>query len=188
MNTFESPEERGQRLQEKLKGNHQRNRRRAYLEWLPADLRAYLAERGFLSMAEFAAVSPQFVILPDGFGVPPLKPTTYRYREFGWRHKVLQAAEALDGRHDAQSAYFWPMDDNPIYRVDFGWVRLNMRRLLNHRAGVIAADYTAGIVVDDYCGYLPGDYNPAEVVYELGVWGFDGLRLTEQTHNSPRLL
>ncbi len=49
---------------------------------------------------------------------------------------------------------------------------MNLNGLLNYRLGVIAADGSAGLVVDEYCGYVPGDYNPDEVVYELAAWGF----------------
>ena len=53
---------------------------------------------------------------------------------------------------------------------------MNLNGLLDYRLGVITADGSAGLVVDEYCGHVPGDYNPDEVVYELAVWGFGSNR------------
>ena len=111
--------------------------------------------------------------MADGFGEPPTKPQSYCFREFAWRHKVVQEVLKLDGRHDAQPAFFWLPDAGPIYQVEFGWARNNFALLLNYRLGVITLDKCAGLVIDDYCGYVDGDPNPDEEVFELAVWGFD---------------
>lgn len=129
-------------LRQKLEGNLQRNTRRTFLASLPDSLHLYLADRQFLPMSEFA-----------------------------WRHKVLEETQGIDARHDAEPAFFWPLDNNPIYQVKFGWVRMNLNGLLDYRPGVITADGSTGLVVDEYCGHVPGDYNPDEVVYELAVGG-----------------
>ena len=167
-------EERRRLLRQKLAGNSQRNARRDYLASLPDDLSRYLSGRDFAPIREFEVVSSQFFIMPEGVGHPPVKPVGYRFREFAWRHKVLEKAQKLDAKHDSQSAFFWPFEGNPIYQVEFGWVRMNLNDLLNDRLGAITADGSAGLVVDEYCGHVQGDYNPDEVVYELAVWGFNG--------------
>lgn len=164
--------ERRKLLRQKLQGNLQRNTRRAFLASLPDSLRLYLADRHFLSMSEFARISPHFRIAPEGFGTPSVTPSSYRFREFAWRHKVLGETQGIDARHDPQPAFFWPLDNNPIYQVEFGWVRMNLDDLFDYRLGVITVDGSAGLVVDEYCGHVSGDYNPDEVVYELAVWGF----------------
>lgn len=163
-------------LRQKLEGNLQRNTRRAFLASLPDSLHLYLADRQFLPMSEFAGVSPRFRITPEGFGMPSVISDSYRFCEFAWRHKVLEETQGIDARHDAEPAFFWPLDNNPIYQVEFGWVRMNLNGLLDYRLGVITADGSAGLVVDEYCGHVPGDYNPDEVVYELAVWGFGSNR------------
>lgn len=38
--------------------------------------------------------------------------------------------------------------------------------------GLARQDFRAGILLSNYCGYVPEDRNPDEVVYELGVWDF----------------
>lgn len=102
-----------------------------------------------------------------------MKPQSYRFREFAWRYKVLQEAQKLDSRHDTHPAYLWLSDNGPIYQVEFGWVRKKLRLLLNYRLGVITLDKCAGLIGDDYCGYVDGDPNPDKEVFELAVWGFD---------------
>ncbi len=60
--------------------------------------------------------------------------------------------------------------------LSFGWVRTRVAALWEfspEMLGVVRHDLQAGIVLSNYCGCLPGDWNPDEVVYELGVWGFD---------------
>lgn len=173
MNAEADLEARKRLFRQKLEANSQRNSRRNYLASLPNDLRGYLSECLFLPIADFEAVAPQFRITVDGFGKPPVKPQSYRFREFAWRHKVVREVQKLDGRHDAQPAFFWLPDAGPIYQVEFGWVRKNLALLLNYRLGVITLDKRAGMVVDDYCGYVDGDLNPDEEVYELAFWGFD---------------
>ena len=112
-------------LRQKLEGNLQRNTRRAFLASLPDSLHLYLADRQFLPMSEFAGVSPRFRITPEGFGMPSVISDSYRFCEFAWRHKVLEETQGIDARHDAEPAFFWPLDNNPIYEVEFGWVRMN---------------------------------------------------------------
>ena len=167
-------EERRRILRQKVEGNSQRNARRDYLASLPDDLSRYLSKRNFLPVGDFEIVSTHFLIFAKGFGKPPVKPEGYRFREFAWQHKVLEEAQKLDARHDLQPAFFYPFGGNPVYQVEFGWVRANLSRLLHYRIGSITVDGSAGLVIDKYCGYVEGDLNPDEVVYELAAWGFSG--------------
>ena len=168
----ETKADRTLQLQQKLEGNHQRNLRREYLDSLPADLCHDLSECEFLPVPEFTIISERFLIRPEGYGHLAVKPDDYRFTEFAWPHKVLEEVQKTDGRHDSQPAFFWSINHGTIYRVAFGWVRINFDRLFDDRVAVIAVDGSAGIIVDEYAGCLPNDYNPDEVVYELGVWGF----------------
>ncbi len=170
----ETKADRTLQLQQRLQGNHQRNLRRKYLDSLPDDLCRDPSGCDFLPISEFTLISERFLVRPEGYGRLAVKPDDYLFAEFAWRHKVLEEVQKSDGRHDSQPAFFWPTIEGPIYRVEFGWVRSNFDRLFsfNDRAAVIAIDSCAGMIVDEYCGYLPNDYNPDEVVYELGVWGF----------------
>ncbi len=51
-------------------------------------------------------------------------------------------------------------------------MRKNLSRLLYYHLAVIAVDDSAGLIVDDYCGYVVGDPSADEAVYQLAVWGF----------------
>ena len=170
----ETKTDRTLQLQQKLQGNHQRNLRREYLAALPDTLYRDLSACEFLPISEFTIISSRFLVRPEGYGQLAVKPDDYLFAEFAWSHKVLAEVQKSDSRHDSQPAFFWPTIEGPIYRAEFGWVRSNFDRLFsfNDRVAVIAGDSSAGIIVDEYCGYLPNDYNPDEVVYELGVWGF----------------
>ena len=160
------------RLQQKLESNYQRNLRRDYLDSLPDDLCCDLSACEFLPISEFTLISERFLVRPEGYGQLAVKPDDYLFAEFAWRHRVLKEMQKTDRRHDSQPAFFWPMNYGPIYRVDFGWVRANFDRLFDDRVAVVTVDGSAGIIVDEYAGCLPNDYNPDEVVYELGIWGF----------------
>lgn len=170
---IESLTERQMLLRHKLEGNSQRNSRRACLASLPDDLGSELSGCPFLSSAEYAAIASQFIISAEGYGSPPLRPSDYFYCEFAWRPKVLEEIGKPDARHDTQPAFFWLGGDNPIYQVKFGWVRANFDRLLQYQLGVIALDNSAGLVVDEHCGYVEDDPNPDEVVFEVANWGFN---------------
>jgi hypothetical protein len=77
--------------------------------------------------------------------------------------------------HDEVVAYFCPAGGNPVYEVRFGWVRQRIAALWEfspQMLGVVGPDLRAGILMSNYCGYVPEDWNPDEVVFEVGLWGF----------------
>lgn len=158
-------------LQAKLAANYQRNLRHEYLVSLPSGLGAFLAECSFVQSPELDVIHSVFMALPDGSGHQAHQAKDYTFREFGWRDKVLRAAQELKFRQSLEPAYFWPGYDNPIYCVPFQWVKDNLEALFLWEIGVVAQDYSAGIVISHYCGYFQEDYNPEEVVYELASWG-----------------
>jgi hypothetical protein len=116
----------------------------------------------------------------------------FQFREYAWPEKVLAAAaRATDDRYDLEPAWFWPMRELPVFRVEFGWVRRNLRALffaehehhiigrsrtfVAEQLGVVTEDRRGALIIDNYCGYLRHDINPDETVYELMVWGFPPL-------------
>ena len=116
-------------------------------------------------------IHPVFVALPDGSHHSAHQANDYTFREFGWRDKVLKAAQELTFQQTLEPAYFWPGHGNPVYRVPFHWVKDNLATLLLSEIGVVTQDYSAGFIISEYCGYSQEDYNPEEVVYELASWG-----------------
>lgn len=182
------PEERKRLLRQRLAANAQRNGRREYLKTLPQDLSSYLAEREFFLPPEHDAIAPLFWIGPSGIGQPPFQPEGFQYHEFSWPEQILAAAVAVGSTHDQDAAYFWPLEDNPIYLVEFGWVRQNLNELFSYvrrgfvsgfgpvvyspeHLGVITTDRRAGMVISHYCGYLQEDPNPDEIVLRTGNVG-----------------
>lgn len=167
--------ERQQLLHEKIRGNHQRNSRQKYLSTLPGELSGYLAQRRFLVTPEADAITPLFLIHPLGLGPQRLRPPDYTFREFSWPDQLLEAAGKIKADCDEYLAYFFPSGANPIYEVTFRWFRENLNALFPYspeEIGAVAQDGSFGLVISNYCGYLPHDPNPGEVVYELATWGF----------------
>ena len=133
---------------------------------------------------------PWFLIHSDGVGEQRHrhKPNGYTFLEFGYVKKALIAAQCVTVTRDQESAYFYPFEGNPLYCVKFGWVRKNLKTLLSwttrtnslgsqlmefqpEHLGVIIKDLSAGLVLDNSCGYVEDDPNPDEMIYELAAWG-----------------
>jgi hypothetical protein len=172
--------QRQQLLQTKLRANAQRNARTFYLKILPPELGEYLQTCEFIQ-------SPTMDDLLACFwqGKDELKQrSNYEDRELSWPHQIFEIAYNFDVNDDPTHAYFYPFGNCPIFCTTFGWVRQNIEVLfylrhdighLNYtyspaRLAVVAMDLTAGITIDNYCGYLPEDPNPDEIVYKVTTW------------------
>jgi hypothetical protein len=170
--------QRQQLLQRRLAENAARRARETYLARLPEEYRAYLEACEIVQGEGSIGLGPWFFVDEEGlgYGESRHRPADYRYYRFGWAVKVLAQVATMDSTHDAAEAYFCPFGGNPFYHVNFGWVRARLGTLWEfspEMLGVVRRDNQAGIVINHYCGYVPEDWNPDEVVYELGVWGFN---------------
>jgi hypothetical protein len=168
-----STAERQRLLRERLAANQQRLARQKYLRQLSPSLRSYLEQCHVIQTPAFDELVPLFRILPDGIGKPPYVPAGYTFTEYSWSEQALAAAIERSTIPDEQVSYFWPSGANPIYEVAFGWVRQHLHELWPHspqELGVVTTDQRAGLVLSHYCGYVPHDPNPDEVVYEIAVW------------------
>jgi hypothetical protein len=158
---------------------HERAARSDWLETLDADLRAELekAECVYAPLAQtlLRSVSP---ITSTGLGggrdSPGLMPKGYRFLEVSWPEQALAMCAAVSSRFDDSDAIMFPQRGNPAYRVRFGWGRAEFGRLWPHspqNLWLFTVDRSAGIVIDNYSGYLQGDPNPNKVVFEVATWG-----------------
>ena len=191
------PDERRRLLARKVAEQAQERERRAYLQALPAGLRAYLEPRETIPIHPGDGDDPlasAFWPGPGGWEAARTARPGFFLEELAWPEKVLAAAERrTDARHDAAPAWFWPMLGAPVFRADFGWARGTLRALFSvprthDRPGrrgtprasecvaVVAEDRRAGLIIDGYAGSLESDPNPDEVVFELVVWGFPSAR------------
>lgn len=162
-------------LQAKLSANNQRIVRVAYLNKLPEELKKYLSEKEYIQILENKEIIEIFWIKPEGLGKTNYKPKNYCFQEFSWKQDVLLAVKSIDDRYDNEQAFFSPFMNNPIYCVEFGWVRNNVETLFDYsdnNLGVVTTNLDVGFVINNYCGYLSNDPNPDEIVFELATWGF----------------
>jgi hypothetical protein len=171
--------ERQRILWERLTANQQRLARQRYLQRLPPALASYLDACPIILTPQFDALIPYFRISPDGIGTPPYRPDGYTFTEYSWPDQALAAPVRLSPADDHLLSYFWPSGGNPIYRVEFGWVRHHLAELWPHspqELGAMTIDHTKGFVISNYSGYLNHDPNPEEVVFEVAVWSDDVAR------------
>lgn len=162
-----------QSLSIKLAANSERLARKDFLSKLPENLRRYLSEKNYLQIEEKNKIVETFWISKEGIGNPSYKPNNYSFQEFSWKKDVLLAAKSFSNKYYKEEAFFYPFMDNPIYCVEFGWVTNNLSELFdnsNGSLGVVTKDLCTGLVISNYCGYLPYDPNPNEIVFELATW------------------
>jgi hypothetical protein len=126
-------------------------------------------------------------ISPHGVGGGPRLVPGYTFTEVSWREEALAAVERSGDRDDDEDAYLlfpapsvltfrgeepW-VPAQPIFVVGYSWGRSNLGALWNHSDDLIAlvrVDLGSGIVIDNDCGYLAGDPDPDEIVYEVAAW------------------
>lgn len=176
-------------LAEKLAANSQRLLRTAYLNALAASLRAELEPAGFLCVPEDSEVRRYSYVSARGVGAEsPVIPTGFEFREFSWPEQVYGAVDAYTDRHDDESGLFRPFlvrrfpgqtttqlfGELPTFEVRFGWARQHLPQLFEaslNGVALVSKSLEAGIVIHVVLGYLESDPNPAERIYELGMWG-----------------
>lgn len=179
----QDPDLRQQRLRSKIAANKQRNGRSLYLQALPPVLATDLAVCQFITSPKIEDLWQYFWLRETGGDRLPSEIINYHYQELSWPHQVLATVSLFGAECDALPAYFYPHGDCPVFCTTFGWVRQNIEILfpLVHRdgrfefnierIGVVATDFQAGIVIDNYLGYVMSDPNPAEVYYTIVTWG-----------------
>ena len=183
---------REQLLKSKLAANQQRLARQSYLSKLPLCWSAYLSHCDIVQSPELdeiakspeldeIAKSPELDEIlkllrmqPEAIGEDTHQPQGYIYREFSREAQLLAAVRSVDARHDKKEAFFYPSLGNPLYRVQFGWVRNNLEGLFQYgpdELSVVTTDLKTGIIISNYCGQLADDPNPDEIVFQLATWG-----------------
>lgn len=112
-----------------------------------------------------------FWISTNGIGNPPYKPAGYRFSEYSWADQALAAAR-MSAIYDQQPSYFWPLENNPICRVEFSGLRQNLQELwlYSQQPGVVSTDRRMDLLLSKCSVYLPDNRNPEEIVYEVAVW------------------
>lgn len=183
-------------LKIKIAANAERRYREEDLATLPPHLSAYLKQCDYILSPELDELEYLFNNTPKGLfknvghdeSCVFIMPQGYCYAEFAWRHQLFEVAASLGARYDHEPALFGERR-GPLYRVAFGWVRQNIAELYSGgELCVVAADHSVGLVISHYCGYLRYNFSPEEVVYQLALWGFDGLKNNSVSSESENFI
>lgn len=171
-------------LRSKLQANAQRNARTEYIAALPPALGDYLQACQFILSPELDSLLSYFGLISKDAHQSLLDVEGYEYHQFSWVSQVFDLVLRFGSDYDVAPAHFCIGSEGPLFCTPFGWVRQNIEALFSVRyarsfgkpvyspqgLGIITTDLAAGIVIDSYCGYLPSDPNPEEIVYELATW------------------
>jgi hypothetical protein len=175
---------RKQLIFEKANANAQRREREKLLEAAPPALCELLSASDCIFTPESDAVLRKFLpITAAGIGSPQFLPAGYSFREFAWETKLfasLHRTEELSegpaylslrpphGVFFEDNEFYVP--DLPVFVVEFRVAGRMLEKLWSSACRFIAlvsVDASAGVVIDNYTGYLPDDFNASEVVYEV---------------------
>jgi hypothetical protein len=179
----QDPDRRQQLLRSKIAANQQRHGRILYLQALPPELATDLAACEFVTSPAIEEFWQYFWLRETDRDRLASDISNYQYQELSWPHQVLAAVGLIGAEYDPMPAYFYPHGDCPAFCTTFGWVRQNIEILfpLVHcdqgfsyrieRIGLVAIDFSAGIVINNYLGYVITDPNPDEVYYTVVTWG-----------------
>jgi hypothetical protein len=114
-------------------------------------------------------------------------PPHYEYAEAAWENKLLARLSRLvvprlvgkaflllnlpTGVHFEGQDFYLP--DLPLFVVEFRWAVPLLTDLWACCTGgliLVEQDLRAGVLIDNYIGYLSEDPNPREIIYEVGLW------------------
>ena len=175
-------------LFEKVTANNQRRRREELLSRLPPHLSNALAGSPCIySVAIDPILRRCFPFNHSGIGSEGFVPPHYTYAEVAWESKVFGLLPRLavprlarkaflllappSGVHFEGQGFYLP--DAPLFVVDFPWAVPLLKDLWPYGTGVLGLveeDLRAGVLISNYIGYLPADWNPKEIVYTVGLW------------------
>lgn len=175
---------------EKGTANAQRRAREKFLRAASPDVRELLSASECIFTPESDALLRGFLpITAAGIGTPQHQPSCYCFREFAWEEKVfasLRDAEELSqgpahlavgpphGVFFENVGFYVP--DLPVFVVEFRTAARMLEKFWSSAyqfIALVSVDASAGVVIDNYIGYLPDDINGDEVVYEVASWRGD---------------
>ncbi len=180
--------ERRRVLFEKITANNQRWKRDDLLHRLPPSLAGVLGDSSCIYSIEIDSILRRFLpVNPSGVGSSSFMPPHYEYAEMAWENKLLArlcrlVVPRLIGKailllepptivHFEGQGFYLP--DTPLFVVEFRWAAPLLTDLWTCCTGgliLVEQDLRAGVLIDNYIGYLSGDPNPREIIYEVGLW------------------
>lgn len=180
--------ERRRILFEKITANNQRRKRDELLHCLPPSLAGVLGDSPCIYSIEIDSILRRFLPFNrSGVGASSFIPAHYEYAEVAWENKLLARLSRLvvprlvgkaflllkpptGVRFEGQDFY---LPDLPLFVVEFRWAVPLLTDLWACCTGgliLVEQNLRAGVLIDNYIGYLLEDPNPREIIYEVGLW------------------
>lgn len=167
-----------EKLQKKLSQTYQRRKLRESIALLPQNLQATINLEDIVYKDEVYSrhglpIYPKNI---DGEWVYPTGYSLYQYQE---TDEILKLPTYLSGLKKFDSSCLISLDtESGFFRLDLQYIddflKFYSSSLLNHNSylALFQSDYTKGVIIDSYCGYLPEHLstNKNEVVYEFLYW------------------
>ena len=172
-------EERRRLLFEKIAANNQRRQRERLLSRLPPRLSQILGGSPCIYSVEIDPILRRFVPFNrSGIGPKEFLPPHYVYAEVAWESKMLALLPRLVIPRTAGKAFLLLQSptycpDIPLFVVEFRWASPILQDLWAYCSSgllLVEQDLRAGVLIGTSGGYLPEDFNPKEIVYELALW------------------
>lgn len=168
-------DERKMLLNHKLKINKQKSQRSKLMNLLPKDMSTVIEKSNLIISPELERILDKvhekwnFELHKGDFAI---KYSNFR-KEFSWEQEVIQYVQGID--IEEKLVYlFLGIDDSPIFLVGGKWVIKNFNilweRINNDDLWVISQDFSYGVLVSHYGGYLEHDPNPKEIIYAITKW------------------
>ncbi|MBO9128513.1 hypothetical protein [Bacillus sp. 165] len=162
-------------MQQKIKVTKQKYKRNELMKILPKDLSSVIEICEMITTPELEKILDKVHAkwnydLHKGDFI--LNYSNFR-KEFSWESEVIQYVQGID--IEEQLVYlFLGIEDSPIFLIDGKWIIKNFdilwQFLNNEDIWIISQDYSYGVLVSRYGGYLEHDPNPKEILYAITKW------------------
>lgn len=169
--------ERKMLLKQKLRINKQKSLRVELMKLLPPDMSVVIEKSELITSPELEKILEKvhekwnFDLHKNDFA---LTYSDFR-KEFSWEQEVMEYVQGCAIAEKKVYLFLGGIDDSPIFLVDGKWIVRNFSVLWNcinyDDIWIIGQDFSYGVLVSRYGGYVEHDPNPKEIMYAITKWG-----------------
>lgn len=169
-------DERKRLMQQKIEVNKQKNQRTNLMNLFPEHISIVIEKSELITSPELEKILNNvhekwnYELHKEYFAI---KYSDFR-KEFSWEQEVIHYVQEIDIENKLVYLFFG-IGDCPIFLVDGKWALMNFSILWEYinkdDIWIISQDFSYGVLVSHYLGYLEHDPNPKEVLYAITKWG-----------------
>lgn len=169
-------DERKRLIQQKIKVVKQKNQRTNLMNLFPKHISSVIEKSELITSPELERILNKvhekwnYELHKVDFAI---KYSEFR-KEFSWEQEVIHYVQGIDIENKLVYLLFG-IGDCPIFLVDGKWALMNFSILWEHinndAIWIISQDFSYGVLVSRYGGYLEHDPNPKEIMYAITKWG-----------------